>query len=105
MDHSCAYLQEWSGRRPNLLADVLVNILLTGVGAPVIEEFFVKNVLLVQSHKDLGNVGREFRVSYADVAFETPQEGLLRLISLIELEIISCQTQIVSTIHSRDLQP
>lgn len=79
-------LQERLARFPDPLARILVHILLTDMGTPLLDHFLLENIDLVEGHQDFGNEGDEVRVSDTRKTLNTSKEGLLVLLRGDHLE-------------------
>lgn len=73
-------LQERLARFPDPLARILVHILLTDVGTPLLDYFLLENIDLVEGHQDFGDEGDKVGVGDACETLDTSEEGLLVLL-------------------------
>ena len=100
------YLEERLCALPHLFALVLVDILLAHVRAPLSNNLFVENIVLVQRHKDLGRRSRrEQRVARVGVrkeTFDTAEQRLLVLFRRAELRVSAANSGSTHHFQQRD---
>lgn len=68
------YLKERFASFSDLLADLLVDVLLADMSAPLSNNFLIYKIFLVQGHQDLGNHGQEIRVSKSNESLDASQK-------------------------------
>ena len=70
-ESAITYLKERLTSLPDLLASFFVNILLADMGSPLSDYFLLKDIGLIERHKNLGDGRNKIGVIIADEAFKT----------------------------------
>ncbi len=79
-------LQEGLASLSNLLARVLVDVLFADVSTPLLDNFLLEDIGLVEAHEDLGDGRNELGMGVANKALDATKERLLVLLRRDKLQ-------------------